>query len=43
MKNHQREPQYEHQRLEQQQFATPYMYYLPIRERSKSSIIYMLL
>ena len=40
--NHQREPQYKHQRREQQ-FATPYIYYLLIRECSKSSIIYMLL
>ena len=26
MNNHQRESQYEHQRREQQQFATPYIY-----------------
>ena len=43
MNNHQREPQYEHQRREQQQFATPYIYYLLIRKCSKPSIIYMLL
>ena len=48
MNNHQRESQYEHQRREQQQFATPYIYiyiyiyYLLIRESSKSNINYML-
>ena len=41
MNNHQREPQYEHQRREQQQFTTPCIYYLLIRECSNSTIIYM--